>query len=447
MTVAHKIFKSTFSTTHLREIFDKKISLSPAIGKDGTTKEKFIGNILEEISLISNNCLKGNYKFTCHKEKLILKGANSLPRQISIPTIRDRIALRALCDLLTAVFDEFSAKRPHFYIGQIKKAMNNPTKERVFVRIDIKNFYPSIEQDILMKIIRRKIRKKQILDLIKNAIQTPTSKGSPGNEINHKGVPQGLSISNILSNIYLMDIDKKYKKSLNYFRYVDDILIICDKNESQSILESVIKDIKKLTNLECHSHLSNNAGKTVIRDFSYGIDYLGFHLSSSGVSVRQSSYQKMYTNLMNVFTQYRYKKSIDKLLWRLNLKISGCQFDKKRFGWMFFFSLSDDIKQLKILDAFIAKQILSHGLQKISDEVKTFTKSYHEIRFNMKNTRYITKFDEFTKLQKIEAISIITGKNKAQIQGWSDSDINNQFDKSIKKEVEELENDLVRSFY
>jgi len=46
-------------------------------------------------------------------------------------------------------------------------------------------------------------------------------------------VPQGLSISNLLSSLYLGDIDTAFGEipDIDYFRFVDDILIICEDQE------------------------------------------------------------------------------------------------------------------------------------------------------------------------------------------------------------------------
>ena len=76
------------------------------------------------------------------------------------------------------------------------------------------------------------VRKKEILHLLKDAISQATLAKPSGGKKSYqtKGVPQGLSISNILANIYMAPIDCKYSKksSYKYYRYVDDILILCD---------------------------------------------------------------------------------------------------------------------------------------------------------------------------------------------------------------------------
>src|SRR5699024_4663739 len=64
------------------------------------------------------------------------------------------------------------------------------------------------------------------------------------------GIPQGLALSSILANIYLLEFDKKIiqelvkKKGFFYRRYSDDILICCPEKE----LKNTQKYINDLVN-------------------------------------------------------------------------------------------------------------------------------------------------------------------------------------------------------
>jgi hypothetical protein len=66
-----------------------------------------------------------------------------------------------------------------------------------------------------------------------------------------KGIPQGSSISAFLSNIYMLDFDKNIKSYLSkhnasYYRYCDDILIICDTDLGIRIAFETEKRIRRL---------------------------------------------------------------------------------------------------------------------------------------------------------------------------------------------------------
>ncbi len=245
-------------------------------------------------------------------------------------------------------------------------------------------------------------RKKQILSLIENAITTPTGISKTPENLNDKGVPQGLSISNLLSSLYLSEIDEGLKKNSNadYFRYVDDILLIGENNKIDDFAISIPKLLKSKRKLECHP-LDGNNGKSSNVPMPDGIDYLGYRFCKDKIEVRESSFKKMFLNIMKFISAMKYSQNKAPLIWKLNLRITGCHFLNKstqrrhRIGWMFFFSQSNNIRQLKRLDAFVAnqaKRVLKHQEKQ---QLKHFVKGYHEIRFNLDDTDYIPNFDNF----------------------------------------------------
>ncbi|WP_346881513.1 reverse transcriptase domain-containing protein [uncultured Algibacter sp.] len=65
------------------------------------------------------------------------------------------------------------------------------------------------------------------------------------------GIPQGLPISALLANIYMLEFDEAVvneltlKNNIFYRRYSDDIVMLCDENQIQLIEQFVKKEIKK----------------------------------------------------------------------------------------------------------------------------------------------------------------------------------------------------------
>lgn len=440
---AHQIFPEIFSKENLNTLYKEKIARSPVVGRDGVRRRSFEEKLENEISLILRKIDNESYWFTGYKQKLISKGANNFPRQLSIPTFRDRLALRALCDLISEIFKDSKTRPPHEYTKEIKKILKTINQNYCFLRVDIRQYYPSIKQEILLLRIRARIRKRQVLSLLQKALRTPTGKrNTPPNE-NAVGIPQGLSISNILAAIYLRNIDRKYNKKTNYFRYVDDILIICKESEAKSLLRSLELDLDKL-GLTCHRLSYSDQGKTRIAKLSEGLDYLGYHIEKDSIAVRESSYQRMYNNLIKVFTQYKYSKNRSRFLWRLNLKITGCVYEKKRLGWMFFFSQTEDKSQLVRLDRFVAKLLSEYNLGTTATEVKTFIKAFHEIRFSQKESTYIPQFDKYTREQMIDIICLHKEDLRIEeVTTWNVRQIEVTFWSLISKEVSNLEEDLI----
>lgn len=441
---AYILYRERFTRANLRGIYETKIASSRAVGRDGIRHDAFEANLDDEINLILKKVEACVYKFTTYKPKLISKGAHKYPRPLSIPTVRDRLTLRALNDILSEVFSEARIMRPHVYIKTIREFFHQPCADMAFVRIDIKDFYPSINHDALIRKVRSKVRKPQLVHLIQLAISTPTS----GVRSDGMGVPQGLSISNILSSIYLHKIDEKFGKKCKYFRYVDDILVICKVDEAESVFHEIRLDIEALE-LSCHK--LGSKGKSEITPVSQGIEYLGFHITPSIISVRNSSFTRMIENLLVVFTAFKHAKAKNKnenrLVWRLNLKITGCIYNAKRYGWMFFFSQIDDLRQLARLDQFVTAELNKRGIGHLRPNVKKFLRSYHEIRLNLRETSYIPKFDEFDIGDIITVLAQDAGNpEKHYTSNFSEAEIRRQFAALINRQTRLLEKDLIEAF-
>lgn len=431
-------FEDAFSIPVLETLFEEKISRSRGVGRDGTRVKAFQKILGQEAVLVRERALSSGYRFTRYKEKLVSKGPGKTPRVLSIPTIRDRLALRALCNFLSKVFADAAIRKPHSYIKKIREELQHATLDHVFLRVDIREYYDTIDQRLLQRAIRQRLRLAEPLDLIQKAIQTPTLSKIPVT----KGVPQGLSISNILASIYLAKCDERMAKKWTYYRYVDDILILCKQEEVDQAYNELKRNLRR-RKLKWHE-LDKGAGKSYIAPIGDGVEYLGFHIKESGVSVRDSSYRKMFSTIASVITEYRYRARRDKLIWRLNLKISGCRFEGKNYGWMFFFLQTDDLVQLSRLDAFVQRQLERYSLGDFANSVKRFIKAYHEIRFNLDHTSYIPNFDSYSPVQMKETIRLIRGEIK-DLDAMNDEQIRELFFSSVGREVSELEKDLMEA--
>lgn len=112
-----------------------------------------------------------------------------------------------------------------------------------------------------------------------------------------RGIPQGSSISATLSNIYMLNFDRdltEYLKKQNgrYFRYCDDILVICDTEKFPETLLRIQSLIKK-------TKLTIQDSKTRIVTFKNGVktskdelQYLGFTYDGNKILLRHGGIAK-----------------------------------------------------------------------------------------------------------------------------------------------------------
>lgn len=111
---------------------------------------------------------------------------------------------------------------------------------------------------------------------------------------------------------------------------------------------------------------------------------------------------------------------------------------------MMFFAQTDDKSQLKFLDKFVNQELQKIGIDR--SNIKTFIKSYHEIRFNLDNTQYIPNFDKYDFPARLQFISLMTGADMVELEARSVEQIEAEFSRLVTKEVSDLEKDIIEAF-
>lgn len=445
-----ELFEQIFNTANLYEIYEKKISSKPSVGIDGCSIEKFNENALKTISTAITKIKNGSFKFSPYLEEIKSKGKNKPPRIISKPTTRDRIILSATLQLLQARYqDSVKKELPNQIIRKIKEQIQESPKDLNFIKLDIKGFYDNINQKKLTNKIKKTLDSKS-LKLITAALENITVNNTTRKidypSKNTLGVPQGLCISNILSDIYLDKIDIKYSK-YKYQRYVDDILIISESNTTK-ISKTLRADLSKL-NLDANE-------KTAEGKVSHGLEYLGYVFKGKHtVSVRHASKEKFIRSLIAPMTRYKKTKSapqakqwltdearITILIETLNEKITGAISEKKRYGWIFYFIEITDMKLLHEIDSIIRKQFSKIGLNAYLPRLKRLTRAYHEATHNT-HGNYIHNYNKYESLQdKINYLITMGTIDPDSTQAYSQAHIERLFDIKKSKNLLQLDVDL-----
>ena len=131
------------------------------------------------------------------------------------------------------------------------------------MKCDIRKFFASIDQDILLELIKRKVDDIEALWLIEKIIRSFPS-----------GLPLGNVTSQLFANIYLNELDQFVKHNLRekyYLRYCDDFIILGEDEKNLCGLVPVIDDFLQGTlGLQLHPD------KIILRKQRQGIDFLGY---------------------------------------------------------------------------------------------------------------------------------------------------------------------------
>ena len=199
-------------------------------------------------------------------------------RQLSIPTIKDRVVQSALKLIIEPIFEaDFEdcsyGFRPNRSSQQaaleVRKLLNFGYTE--VIETDIEDCFGSIPHRELMDMVAKRVVDGNILWLIKLFLKSGVMEDN-NRWTDDKGTPQGGVISPLLANIYLNNIDKSWKplnNSARLIRYADD-LVIMSKYHSQETMA-------KLKDLVTQLQLRLKQSKTrILNAECETFDFLGF---------------------------------------------------------------------------------------------------------------------------------------------------------------------------
>lgn len=264
-----------------------------------TDVTEFQLKLSENIYKLHRDLVNKSYR---HSEYKAFKINDPKPRDIHKASVRDRLLHHALCRQLYPYFDQkfvydsYSCrdfKGTHRALNRFKyfaqKVSKNNRQTCWVLKCDIRKFFASIDQGILLEIIKKYISDSDTIQLIQRIVQSFQSTGSG------KGLPLGNLTSQLLVNVYMNEFDQYIKHGLRqkyYIRYADDFVIMY---EDWGVLSEVLSKIGDY--LDERLKLSLHPDKVSIKTVSSGIDFLGWiHFPDHRV-LRTATKKRMFRRL------------------------------------------------------------------------------------------------------------------------------------------------------
>ena len=141
-------------------------------GSDGVTIQQFETQLPKHLCELASELTEERY-YPLPVQKFMMKKSNGSKREISVLALRDRIVQRAVCDLITPIYESkfldcSFGYRPGRGVPHAVAAVNAIRAEGYewVVHIDIDNFFDSLDTHILMRFLRASMNEPLVIRLI-----------------------------------------------------------------------------------------------------------------------------------------------------------------------------------------------------------------------------------------------------------------------------------------
>jgi len=212
-------------------------------------------------------------------------------RKISAAPFRDRVVHHALVGVLEPIYerkfivDSYANRHGKGTHKALDRCTHYMRRFKYVLQCDVRQFFPSIDHEILKTTLARTIVCRPTLHLCEQIIDSGVGVLAdeykvhyfPGDDLFAAGRPRGLPIGNQTSqfwaNVYLNELDQFVKHALRcagYVRYVDDFLLFADDKVILHRWRDAIIVFLQTLRLTLHEQ------RAQVSPVEQGIPFLGF---------------------------------------------------------------------------------------------------------------------------------------------------------------------------
>jgi retron-type reverse transcriptase len=217
-------------------------------------KSRTVGAVAFELELEANllalqrELESGDYQpgayrlFTIYERK---------PRRIAAAPFRDRVVHHAVMNVIEPpldrrfIHDSYACRRDKGVHVAVNRYQVWARRYRYALKLDVQQYFPSIDHAILKATLRQHLRDERVLALLERIIDNGPDLAPAelayfsGDDLlapleRRHGIPIGNLTSQFFANLYLNGLDHGIKETLRapaYLRYVDDMVLLADDKQ------------------------------------------------------------------------------------------------------------------------------------------------------------------------------------------------------------------------
>jgi len=264
----------------------------------GKTDEacRFCFHLENELLLLKDAIKEGTYEPATYR---YFKIYDPKERVISVASFRDRVVHHAVVGILEPLFepafiyDSYATRKGKGSHRAVIRAQTFLKKHPYYLKMDIDKYFDSIDHQILLNLIHRKVKDNSVLTLLMRIIKnSDISRGLAQG----KGLPIGNLTSQFFANVYLNPLDHFLKDTLGekaYVRYMDDMVIFSDSRDHLKIVLKKIDDF-----LTDHLKLKLKERATLINTGLHGLPFLGYRVFPNLIRVKRENLKRIGKRLL-----------------------------------------------------------------------------------------------------------------------------------------------------
>lgn len=282
-------------------------------GCDGINMSLFDENLERNLQQLAEELKSGTFE-PFPVRRVYIPKTNGRFRPLGIPSIRDRIVQEALRMVLEPIYEarfsqySFGFRPNRCTMDAIRCILWSTQESKRFFWIvegDIASYFDTINHRKLLKVLRRRIDDKRLLELVWRFLRAGVMEGKLFRDTK-RGTPQGGIISPLLANIYLNELDEYMRKytglsprektrrrnsgqpNFVHVRYADDFVVLSNGTREQA--RQLKTELHTFLREKLRLNLSQE--KTRITHLNDGFRFLGFEIR------RRQGSRKMGTKVL-----------------------------------------------------------------------------------------------------------------------------------------------------
>lgn len=285
-------FNALCQIPRLHLAWDTVKAKGAACGIDGMTITEFEHDRRKEIPKLAEDLKAGTWKPQPYMEIEVAKIKNpDETRKLGMTAVRDKIVQHAIKSIIEPRYEKIFLGNSYGYrpgkgpTKAIRRVLAECSKKqyKYVLRLDIDNFFDTIDHEILQKRLISTGTEAEIVRLIMLCMKMGKVKQNSREWVDTAyGTPQGAVLSPILSNLYLHSFDQfAVSKNVPYVRYADDFLFLTETREkAEEILSKTEAHLKEKLKL------SLNQPPEII-DLNDGFDFLGITVKDKKATITE----------------------------------------------------------------------------------------------------------------------------------------------------------------